>query len=173
MISIEPIEITFTNEEIKKAVEFVDNVTKDKLKHNVYDAKFDKNNTSYSVNLMGRLGEMAAAKVLNVKTDDEIKPAGDDGFDLELDDKKIQVKTSTTSELIFNRLNLFSTDYAILVKLLGDKKNPHIDSSYYVMGYISKSDFIKNHYRKNYGYGDRYVVGLSNLNNITELMENG
>lgn len=172
-MNVNPIGVMFTEEEIKKAVDFVDKVTYDKNKNNVFDAKFDKNNTSYSVNLMGRLGEQAAAKVLDVETDDEIRTNGDDGFDLKLDNKTIQVKTSTTSELIFNRLNLFSADYAVLVKLYGDKKNPHIDSSYYVMGYISKKDFIENHYRKNYGYGDRYVVGLNNMKDISELQKNG
>jgi hypothetical protein len=167
---LDPIEVTFTKEEIDHAVSFIDRLTKDKVSNKVYDAKFDKNNNSYSVNLMGYLGELAAAKVLNIKTDTEIRTHGDEGFDLKLKDKTIQVKTSTLPELIFNRLNLFKADIGMLVLFQGDRTKPHINSVYHVVGYIKKEDFLNSYYTKNYGYGDRFVVGLSKLNSIEELM---
>ncbi|CAB5221848.1 hypothetical protein UFOVP359_99 [uncultured Caudovirales phage] len=167
---LNPIEVTFTKEEIDHAVSFIDKLTKDKAKNKVYDAKFDRNNTSYSVNLMGYLGELAAAKVLGIKTDTEIRTHGDEGFDLKLNSKTIQVKTSTLPELIFNRLNLFTADVGMLVQFQGDRTRPHINSVYHVIGYIKKEDFLKSYYTKNYGYGDRFVIGLSKLSSIEDLM---
>jgi hypothetical protein len=166
-----PVEVTFTKEEIEHAVSFIDELTKDKNKNKVYDAKFDKNNNSYSVNLMGYLGEMAAAKVLNIETDSKIRTHGDEGFDLKLNNKTIQVKTSTLPELIFNRLDLFKADTGMLVQLEGDRTAPHIDSIYHVIGYITKQDFMNSYSVKNYGYGDRFVVGLSKLRSIEDLMQ--
>ena len=168
-----PVEVTFTQKEIDHAISFINKLTKDKNENKVYDAKFDKNNTSYSVNLMGYLGEMAAAKVLNIETDSKIRTHGDEGFDLKLNNETIQVKTSTLPELIFNRLNLFTADIGILVQLEGDRVNPHINSIYHVIGYIKKEDFIRSYSIKNYGYGDRFVVGLSKLSSIEDLMSNG
>jgi len=165
-----PISVKFSDEEIKEAIEFVDKLTMDKISNSVYDQKFDKNNSSYAVNLMGYLGEMAAAKVLNVKTDNKIRTHGDDGFDLKLKGKTIQVKTSTLPELIFNRLNLFKADVGMLVQLEGDKTRPHIDATYHVLGYILKEDFLNLYKVKNYGYGNRFTVGVEKLNSIEDLI---
>jgi hypothetical protein len=170
---LSPVQVTFTEKEIEHAVAFINKLTKDKNKNNVYDAKFDKNNTSYSVNLMGYLGEMAAAKVLGVETDSEIRTHGDEGFDLKLNKKTIQVKTSTLPELIFNRLDLFSADLGVLVQLEGDRVNPHVDAIYHVIGYISKEDFMESYSIKNYGYGDRFVTGLGKLSPLEDLISNG
>jgi len=168
--TVNPIAVKFSDEEIKEAVEFIDKLTMDKVSNSVYDQKFDKNNSSYAVNLMGYLGEMAAAKVLNVKTDNKIRTHGDDGFDLKLKGKTIQVKTSTLPELIFNRLNLFKADIGMLVQLEGDKTRPHLDATYHVIGYILKDDFINSYKVKNYGYGDRFTVGVGKLSSLEDLM---
>jgi hypothetical protein len=168
--TVNSIPVVFSDEEIKEAIEFIDKLTMDKLTNSVYDQKFDRNNSSYSVNLMGYLGEMAAAKVLKVKTDNKIRTHGDEGFDLKLNGKTIQVKTSTLPELIFNRLNLFKADIGLLVQLEGDKTRPHLNAVYHVIGYITKDDFINSYKKKNYGYGDRFTVGLNNLRPLEEIM---
>jgi len=165
------IQVIFSEEEIHKAISFIDKLTQDKITNKVYDQKFDRNNSSYSVNLMGYLGEMAAAKVLGVNTDDKIRTHGDDGFDLELRGKTIQVKTSTLPELIFNRLNLFKADIGLLVQLEGDRRSPHKNAIYHVIGFISKNKFMNSYTVKNYGYGDRFVVDASKLSSIHRLIE--
>jgi hypothetical protein len=170
---LNPIAVTFSKEEIDHAVSFIDSLVNDKNVNKVYDAKFDKKNTSYAVNLMGYLGEMAAAKVLSLETDSEIRTHGDEGFDLKLNNKTIQVKTSTLTELIFNRLNLFTADLGVLVNFEGDRTQPHVNSTYHVIGYITKENFTNYYSIKNYGYGDRFVVGLSKLKSIDELISNG
>jgi hypothetical protein len=161
--------VQLTDEQIHQAIQFIDEMRSDKIEKSVIDKKFDQKNTSYAVNLMGYLGEVAVASVLNVDTDNTVRTAGDSGYDLVFNNKTIQVKTSTLPSLIFNALELFTADVAVLVQLIGDRQNPHIDSQFAILGWISKEEFNKNYYTKDYGYGIRFVIDADKLN--TELME--
>jgi hypothetical protein len=158
-----------TEEEINKAIAFVDAMRKDKIDYNVVDRKFDAKNTSYAVNLMGHLGEVAVAKFFNAPLDDEVKTGGDEGWDTIINGKRIQVKTSTLPKLIFNSLDLFVADYAILVQLIGERNTPHINSSFVIHGCISRDKFKEIYYEKDYGYGVRCVVDSDKLDDITSL----
>lgn len=158
------IKVYLTQEEIQSSIEFADTLQKNK----VVDNKFDRNNSSWAVSLMGHLGEKAAAKVYGGIVDHSLLKGGDDGTDLTIDGIRYQVKTSTTTSLIFNAAHLFTADRAILVQLVGDKTQPHIDSHFLVWGDISKDEFLKHHYIKNYGYGDRLVCELKWLDEAKE-----
>jgi hypothetical protein len=157
------VQIQLTPEEIESSLQFVDAMRQDKKEFNVTDKKFDAKNTSWAVNLMGYLGELAAAKVYNTKTDDRVLTGGDAGHDLVINGKTYQVKTTVTKELIFNSKELFSADYAILVTLIGDRTQPHINSEFVVWGDISKEKFLQVCYEKDYGYGARYVCQVNDL----------
>lgn len=157
------IDVYLTKEEIDSALNFVNAMRHDKKEHSVVDKKFDAKNTSWAVNLMGYLGEVAVAKTYNVLTDSRVLTGGDAGYDLIINGKTVQVKTSITNQLIFNAKNLFSADYAILVQLIGDRTNPHIDSYFRIWGDISKEKFLDVCFEKDYGYGTRYVCNYSDL----------
>lgn len=161
------VEIKLTPEEIESSLQFVDAMRKDKQEFNVTDKKFDTNNTSWAVNLMGYLGELAAAKVYKTTTDDRVLTGGDAGHDLVIDGKTYQVKTTVTKELIFNSKELFTADYAILVTLIGDRTQPHINSRFIVWGDISRDKFLKVCYEKDFGYGVRYVCEIDDLVQVT------
>jgi hypothetical protein len=156
-------EVYLTDEEIQSALNFVDAMRQDKKDYNVTDKKFDANNTSWAVNLMGHLGEKAVAKVYNVSVDNRVLTGGDEGHDLVIDGKTIQVKTTVTKQLIFNAKHLFSADYGILVTLVGDRKQPHINSHFIVWGCISRNKFMDVCYEKDFGYVVRYVCDLEHL----------
>jgi len=156
-------EITLDQEEINKALNFVSTMRQDKTEYKVIDRKFDAKNTSWAVNLMGHLGEVAVAKAYQVSVDDRILTGGDEGYDLVINNKKIQVKTSTLNKLIFNALELFTADYAVLVTLIGDRQQPHINSKFRIWGAISKEDFKQVCYQKDYGYGVRFVCNTEHL----------
>ena len=161
------VEIKLTPEEIESSLQFVDAMRKDKQEFNVTDKKFDANNTSWAVNLMGYLGELAAAKVYKTTTDDRVLTGGDAGHDLVIDGKTYQVKTTVTKELIFNSKELFTADYAILVTLIGDRTQPHINSRFVVWGDISRDKFLNVCYEKDFGYGVRYVCEINDLVQVT------
>lgn len=157
------VEIRLTQEEIDSSLAFVDAMRSDKKEHNVVDKKFDSKNTSWAVNLMGHLGEKAVAKVYEVAVDDRVLTGGDEGYDLVIKNKTVQVKTTITNQLIFNSKELFSADYAILVTLVGDRTQPHINSHFVVWGDISKDKFIDVCFEKDFGYGVRYVCNIEDL----------
>lgn len=161
------VEVRLTPEEIESSLQFVDAMRKDKQEFNVTDKKFDANNTSWAVNLMGYLGELAAAKVYKTTTDDRVLTGGDAGHDLVIDGKTYQVKTTVTKELIFNSKELFTADYAILVTLIGDRTQPHINSRFIVWGDISRDKFLNVCYEKDFGYGVRYVCEIDDLVQVT------
>lgn len=161
------VEVRLTPEEIESSLQFVDAMRKDKQEFNVTDKKFDANNTSWAVNLMGYLGELAAAKVYKTTTDDRVLTGGDAGHDLVIDGKTYQVKTTVTKELIFNSKELFTADYAILVTLIGDRTQPHINSRFVVWGDISRDKFLNVCYEKDFGYGVRYVCEIDDLIQVT------
>ena len=157
------IEVYLTQQEIDSSLAFVDAMRSDKQEHNVVDRKFDANNSSWAVNLMGHLGEKAVAKVYDVAVDDRVLTGGDAGYDLIINGKTIQVKTTVTTQLIFNSKELFSADCAILVTLIGDRTQPHINSHFIVWGDISKEKFLDVCFEKNFGYGVRYVCNAQDL----------
>jgi hypothetical protein len=163
------IPIDLTEDDIMDVLRFVHRVRSKKKEHDVVDKKFDKNNSSYSVNLMGRLGEATVAKYLNVPTDNSITAGGDVGHDLSFNGLRIAVKTSTLHCLIFNKEDDFSADVAILVNFVGDKVLPHVDSWYYIMGWVDRQTFIDNHYKRDYGYGIRLVMDADRLYPMEDL----
>lgn len=150
-------EVVLSPEEITDALNFVNRMREDKVDHKVTDRKFDAKNTSWAVNFMGHLGEKAVAKFYSIPVDDRVLTGGDEGYDLVIGGKTVQVKTSTLDKLIFNSLDLFTADYAVLVTLIGDRTQPHIDSRFKIWGAISREDFMKVCYEKDYGYGVRFV----------------
>jgi hypothetical protein len=163
--------IELTEDEIMDSLRFVHRVRENKKQYEVTDKKFDKNNSSYSVNLMGRLGEVACGKVLGLQVDETITPSGDNGHDLiTAMGKNIQVKTSTLSQLIFNAPELFVSDVAVLVRFYGDKQLPHVDSKFEVLGWITRESFLANHYLHDYGYGTRLVMDANQLKPMEELI---
>ena len=166
------IDIELTVDEIMDALRFVHLVRENKKQYEVVDKKFDKNNSSYSVNLMGQLGEMACGKGLGLQVDRSISPSGDNGHDLSTPlGKNIQVKTSTLPQLIFNAPELFISDVAVLVKFSGDKQLPHVDSLFDVIGWTTRENFLANHYLHDYGYGTRLVMDANQLQPIEVLVD--
>jgi hypothetical protein len=169
---INPVLVTLTPEEVEQSLDFIKRMREDKVKHNVTDKMFDRNNTSEGINIIGHLGEMAVGRLLNTAVDMEVRTGGDDGNDLTHQGKTVQVKTSTLKSLIFNAAHLFKSDIAILVQFIGkDKTESWKDPRFLVWGWISRKEFMANHYTHDFGYGERLVLDFNNLTNIQSLME--
>lgn len=166
-----PIEITLTEKEVFEGLEFVRKVRENKEKHGVRDMMFDLNNTSEGINIVGHLGEVAAAKLLDLKVNRDIYVHGDGGMDLELNGVTIQVKTSKLPKMIFNHHLDFSTDIAVLSQYIGkDNRNAQDDPRFAIWGWIDKEGFMEKYYPYNFGYGNRLVVESIQLNPIDDLL---
>jgi hypothetical protein len=169
---IEPTLVTLTDEEVQQSLDFIKRMRKDKVKHNVTDKMFDRNNTSEGINIIGHLGEMAVGRVLQTPVDMEIRTGGDDGNDLTHNGKTIQVKTSTLKSLIFNAAHLFKSDIAILVQFIGkDKTESWKDPRFLIWGWVSREEFMTKHYTHDFGYGERLVLDFNHLENLEQLTE--
>lgn len=163
--------VHLTEDELMDSLRFIHRVRENKKQFEVVDRKFDKNNSSYSVNLMGRLGEVACARILGCQVDETISPSGDNGHDLlTVLGKSVQVKTSTLAQLIFNAPELFVSDIAVLVQFFGDKQLPHVDSYFDIKGWITREEFLAKHYLHDYGYGTRLVMDADQLHDMEELL---
>jgi len=127
------------------------------------DKWFDVANTSMNVQIVGKLGEVVAGVALGCPPSFDIYSGGDDGCDLAAWGLSWQVKTSSRSELIFDDASKFSADAAVLVMHCATKLLVVDDPRFEVLGGISRSRFMSRCVVKDYGYGDRLVVGSESL----------
>ena len=165
---MKPVDIKLSQEQIDKAVDWCMNVRSHKGK----DLKFDVNNTSRGVDIMGRLGEIAASEVFGGEIDWSLHGGGDPGHDIYIFGKSAQVKTSSLPTLIFNDENQFIADVAILVQLIGTKTEPqNINNIWRVWGVVSKPKFMRLHIKKNYGYGERLILQANHLKSPNEFVQ--
>lgn len=108
---------------------------------------------------IGLKGEYALARHLQVKFDDTIHYHGDDGIDLKVGDKTIQVKSTfyKSGRVIYNMEDDFLTDYVVLA--ITDEKVPTVN----LVGWADRQQWDEHHYVKWMGYGDRKVLDQSRL----------
>lgn len=129
--------------------------------------KFNSDRTEFETHYVGFIGEFVVAKALGVDADRSVMIGSDNGVDLMFRNASIQVKTTTyvgkEPEIKFNDLSDFKTDIAAGVQILSPVRCV-------IMGWISRDDFVFNHKVKNYGYGDRAVVGQKNISPIETLI---
>ena len=127
------------------------------------DKKIDATQTDEFVSSMGKFGEIAAGRVLGAFPNFDITIGGDGGNDLKAWGLTWQIKTSSIRKLIFNSLDEFTSDAAILVHLLSSKEKMYEIPHFHVLGGISKERFIKQHHTHDFGYGMRAVCDLDQL----------
>jgi hypothetical protein len=140
-----------------------------KQPNGVMNRRYDKQN-DFSLNLHGVMGEYAVAKYLGLKLDHSINLSGDDKVaDLKRGDETIQVKTNMARwrqcYLYFNSLDLFRANIAVLAKI---KSATEVD----LVGWVTRDDFHKKAYRKNFGYGERFCLEEEQLRDMQSLKVN-
>jgi len=138
------------------------------LKDKIYNSK---SRYGFSENMderdyLGILGEFAVSKYLKISFDYSINLEGDGGvIDMFLGDWSIQVKSTKYKQgrLMFNSL----TEVEALINILCyvDTENNIIE----LLGYISRKDFLKEKYIKQFGKRTTYCVDQSKLRPVSEL----
>jgi hypothetical protein len=173
VVTMHPREIRLTDVEVRLAQEW--SVAKQKFKrsHHVKDQWYDRNSNSASVDLMGRLGEIAACRALDLDwstvLDWEIRPEGDSGIDFVAYGYRWDVKTSTLSDLIFNSTEHFKAEVALLVQLVGDRKKPEDAASIWrVWGVCSQAKFQRDCVEHVYDERKRVKVTNDKLVSVDE-----
>ena len=141
-----------------------------KRQNNIKDKNFFIDKCSETT-AMGLFGELACARYFDVETNLDFTKGGDDGNDLKAWGLKWQIKTSSIRKLIFNSLDEFTSDAAILVHLISSKKQMFELPHFHVLGGISQKRFIKQHYTHDFGYGMRAVCDLDQLTGLNTIKE--
>jgi len=127
--------------------------------------------SNFGVHYIGLLGEVAISRLLGIAMRTDVTIAGDGDCDMVCNGNTIQIKTTSFGNanntgrfIIFNHLQDFSTDYAILCST----KNAH---TIHISGYTSRQNFLENIVTKNFGYGIRYCLAESNLKPIAQFKQ--
>jgi len=133
-----------------------------KRQNNIKDKNFFIDKCSETT-AMGLFGELACARYFDVETNLDFTKGGDDGNDLKAWGLRWQIKTSSIRKLIFNGIEDFKSDAAILVHSLSQRQNIYEQPHFHLLGGISKERFIKQHHTHDFGYGMRAVCDLNEL----------
>lgn len=170
------IDITLTDAEIKRCVTWTEEKQQFKRDNAVVDKWYDQNSNSPAVDLMGRLGEIAACKSLDldysVVLDWDITKGGDSGADFLAYGFKWDAKTSTLDTLIFNSDAHFKAQVAILVQLLGDREHPEDpQSTWRVWGICSRAKFLKERVEKKFAGRDRVALPADKLMTVPDFFD--
>ena len=167
------IDIKLTTNALSRALEWTAAKQAFKVEHLVTDKWYDRHSSSEAVDLMGRLGEMAAVQAFGLDFDVlnwEIGHAGDSGADFTAFGFTWDAKTSTLQELIFDDAAAFKAQAAILVQMLGDRRHP-IDGQFRVGGVCSRARFMRECESHDYGHGTRLRLHSSRLVPVRQFMD--
>jgi len=127
----------------------------------VNKTKVDQKRNNFELTKEGFMGEWAVSLTLNIPVNTDLYLGPDAGYDLEFQGYTIDVKTTRAKYLLFQSIDHFKADVAVLVKVVNDYE---VD----VVGMISKEKFIEIHEMKDFGYGNQCVVPPEKLLPIEE-----
>jgi hypothetical protein len=115
--------------------------------------------------LIGLIGEYAFDRIVYSKNgiDTNAYLHGDISKDFEIYGLKIEIKT-LQGYLTFTKINDFIADIAVLVIY-----NKEDFTVCWIQGWITRHDFIENHFIDNFGYGDRPCIEPKYLQPISTL----
>ncbi len=136
------------------------------------DKRSDRSLDNVEMHYIGIKGECAVARVLCVPVDLNAYASGDLTKDLTYQGMTIEVKT-LQDWLIFNDMSHFGSDVAILVNPCGTEtderirhKRAHCYRNVAVIGTISRENFARVAFSKDFGYGTRLCVKADQLEPI-------
>jgi hypothetical protein len=122
----------------------------------------NKNQTREEANIEGYKGEFAVARLFDLE-EPTFNITSDFGADLWWNDSSIDVKTTKTKDLIFDSMEKFKSDIAVLAR---PTDQPDVIE---VGKWISRIEFEHKHHLHDYGYGERLVMKYNELRDIESL----
>ena len=169
-------DVVLTQEQIERTRAWVQAKQSHKQAVDATDLWYDQNSDSLTVDLMGRLGEIAAAIALDLDWEKDldwsIKGGGDTGADLVANGYAFDVKTTVTSWLIFNSRDHFKAPAAVLVQLLGDRTHPDEEGVVYrVHGVCSKARFLRDAVDRQFSERHRVAIPASEMTPVGDFIE--
>lgn len=124
--------------------------------------------SDWEINFMGALGEIACGIYFQYPPDMHFDLHGDNRApDLFAKHLGAEIKTTKTkpATLILNELDHFETDIAVVCRT-PDTFPDHVDHME-IWGFCTRKFFRENHFKRDYGYGERFC--LSDLTPIDSI----
>ena len=126
--------------------------------------------SDWTITYFGMKGEIAVMRFLGLDLDRAFKNTvkGDGGVDLVFKNSTIDVKSTSTDYLIFNNINRFRSDIAVLVKPMVGEEDERVSNSkfssrdVFICGWTTRAAFCNFHEIKDFRYGNKTVM-RSNL----------
>ncbi|MDH7506220.1 MAG: hypothetical protein QHH15_00330 [Candidatus Thermoplasmatota archaeon] len=135
----------------------------------VHDKRITENMTSWKIDFLGLLGELAVATYFNLDVDKTHYPeGGDGGSDFSINGRRVDVKYTNRIDyplLMFPKMSKFRADIAILTHQVVRNCRHKVG----IVGWIDKKHFSKIKKHTDFGYGDTLYVYNSKLFNIEKL----
>jgi hypothetical protein len=125
--------------------------------------RVDQQRDDYQITREGLTGEWAVGQTLGLPVNLENYLGGDPGWDFEYKGLKVDVKTTRAKLLLFQNLDKFVADVAVLVRYVRD-------DLVQIVGIISKDKFKQNCQIRNLGYQDNYTISEDKLSPIEDLI---
>ena len=121
-----------------------------------FDPRLENDNQSrVDANILGYKAEIAIAKLYGLDYP-SLNIVSDGGLDLWLGEFSIDSKWTSTSDLIFDSMEKFESDFAVGVTSVSEDVME-------VHGFVSRGKFGRCAVTKNYKYGDRLAMPLADL----------
>lgn len=140
-----------------------------KRAHAVETQKYDRQRTDWEICYFGFMGEVGVARALCIEPNWSVLIGGDGGADLSLGENMLQIKTPLTKQtkdwLYFNDEERFSAEYGVLCNI------DEYETSVLIRGAVRNADFVDLCVTKNFGYGERLGVHVSQLTSMDDLID--
>ena len=121
-----------------------------------FDPRLENDNQSrIDANILGYKAEIAIAKLYGLEYP-TLNVVSDGGLDLWLGNFSIDSKWTSTSDLIFDSMEKFESDFAVGVTSVSDDVMQ-------IHGFVSRRKFKRFAVVKNYKYGERLTMPLADL----------
>lgn len=167
------IQIKLTENELSSLKDLANQRNDIKFDNGVHNKRYTTRLGDFEIHYQGIQCEYAVAKWFqengweDTKIDENISASGDDKIsDINLGSITIQVKSRERridGDLFFNSPDLFKADIAILTIYMGE-------GNIIIVGWSDKTNFMKNHNIKNFGYGTRYCLEQPYIRQMNEFL---
>jgi hypothetical protein len=139
-----------------------------KSTYSVATQKYDRRRTDWEICYFGFMGEVGVARALCIEPNWSVLIGGDSGADVSFGGNMLQIKTPLTKQtrdwFYFNDEERFAAEYGVLCNI------DDYETSVLIRGAVLKEDFLSLSVTKNFGYGERIAVHVSQMAPMDELI---
>ena len=139
-----------------------------KVVTNATTKKHDENQTEFELHYVGAMGEYAVRKQYDVPLNMEVHRGGDNGVDVVINGWDCHVKTiaftGPNPHYLMDDMDCFTAPIGICCQVMSPIKIK-------ILGCIHRNDFAKKCEQKNFGYGDRLSVPVTDLKEMQNLFD--